>query len=116
MAKRFAMRRFGEEEFSASSAPSARFDLVQDGDGGEEKQDDPRPVAAGGSSTSFKNARGHQSEDDTPSVSIGASVRLNVLPDERFTVADVRKTHILLRHIHGWILQVPKWRVSRVAR
>ena len=59
-----------------------------------------------------EDAGGHRSQNELSALRSGASVRLDLLSDEPFTVADFGKTHIWLRHAHGWILQVPKWRVT----
>jgi len=59
-----------------------------------------------------EDAGGHRSQNELSALRPGASVRMDLLSDELFTVADFGKTHIWLRHAHGWILQVPKWRVT----
>lgn len=74
----------------------------------------PPPVPAGGSSTSTENA-GKRSPNDTD-FCVGGAVRLDIFPDEHFTVDEVRRTDLWLRHAHGWNLKAPKWRVSRVGR
>lgn len=71
-------------------------------------------VAARNGIKPSKSASGHEPAHDTE-FRVGPAVRLDVLPDERFTLVKVRKTHIWLRHSNGSILQVPKsWWLSRM--
>ena len=53
----------------------------------------------------------HRSQNNLSALRCGAAVRLDLLHAQRFGVVNIEGNSVWLRHAHGWILKVPKWRV-----
>ena len=60
----------------------------------------------------IQDVGGHRHRNTPPELRHGAPVRVDLLHAQQFNVVDAQGNCDWRRHAHGWILPVPKWRLT----